>query len=141
MINLPAWRLTLVPPLYDTSSKSPIEMTAQVYSKMRELVEEFNKFSEDTTKALNEFEVGIISANEDFKKYVTCTMQEYIKSIDEKIKVIDANIEELSFKYENDVKEATKELLNKALSEGTLTIAEVYNEETEALNFIVTGVV
>lgn len=85
MINLPKWNLTLCPPLYDTASKSPIEMTAQVYGKMRELVEEYNKFSSELEKAFEDYTYNTTSNMEEFKNNITCIMQSYIESVDSKL--------------------------------------------------------
>lgn len=83
--NLPEWKLTLCTPLYDTASKSPIEMTAQVYGKMRELVNSYNEFASGMSKAISDH---IVKTNEDmteFEKTITCLMSEHIKAVDTKI--------------------------------------------------------
>lgn len=135
MINLPKWSLTLVPPLYDTSSKSPIEMTAQVYGKMREFVDEYNRFTEDIQKAITDFEVGIISSEEEFKKYITCTMQEYINSLDEKVTIVDRWFND----FDGEMNNIITEKMNEALANGNLTITETYDSETESLKFVIGG--
>lgn len=139
MINLPEWKLTLCPPLYDTFSKSPTEQTAQVYAKMRELVEAFNTFSEEFNKALNEHINKTQGDISEFKVEVTSIMNEYIKSVDNEISLMHQHLDELLKNYERDVEAQTRAIIQEALNEGILTITEVYDEETEALNFIIGG--
>ena len=141
MINLPAWKLTLSPPLYDTSSKSPIEMTAHVYAKMRELVEDYNRFSEELTKAINEYEANVNGDISRFKDEVTTIMNEYVKSIDNEVTLIHNHLHTLEENYEKDVVEQTRKIIEERLNEGSLTITEVYNEETESLNFVLGGTI
>lgn len=93
MINLPEWKLTLCEPLYDTSSKSPIEMTAQVYGKMREVVNAHNEFTKKLSEILSthiEKTNGDIS---EFETKVTCIANEYIESIDTKFVLMQQSIE------------------------------------------------
>ena len=109
MINLPEWKLTLCPPLYDTSSKSPTEMTAQVYAKTRELVTTFNEFSEGMNKAFQSFTEANIKDVQEFEEKITCLMNEYIESIDTKIhelnESISKRIEEGFIKYNEENEE------------------------------------
>ena len=93
MINLPKWALTLCPPLYDTSSLSPIEQTAQVYSKMRELIENYNKFVDEISKTINTFENDVNGDIKEFTCAITGIMQKYIETIDAKMNEQDSNIE------------------------------------------------
>jgi hypothetical protein len=133
MINLPQWKLTLCDPLYDTTSVSPTEMTAQVYAKTREVVEEFNKFSSEMEKAINKHIVDTTIDIQEFEKSITKIMNDYIKSIDIKIPMI---IETVEGKILEAV-ELAKPTLIKALQE---EIAEAvdksllsYDEENEEI--------
>jgi hypothetical protein len=128
MINLPAWKLTLCAPLYDTSSTSPIEQTAQVYAKMRELVEEFNKLSENLSKSLEDYIVKDIRDMEEFKEYINCIMQEYIESVDQKLTDLDIEF-----------KSVIAEVVNGAITNETIKVEEVYDEQTEGLVLKLTG--
>ena len=112
VINLPEWKLTLCPPLYDTSSRSPIEQTAQVYAKMRELVEAYNQFATDVTKVLSDYIANTNGDIDEFKKLITCMLQEHINAVDIKI------AEEF---------EAIKEYIVKTIDESLIR----YNEENE----------
>lgn len=93
MINLPKWALTLCPPLYDTSSLSPIEQTAQVYSKMRELIENYNKFVDEVSSAIDKLEVDTHTDIKEFKCVITELVQKYIETIDMKMSEQDLRIE------------------------------------------------
>ena len=133
MINLPEWKLTLCPPLYDTSSKSQIEQTAQVYAKMRELIEAYNQFTADMLKAMNDFITSSIQGNEEFEKCINKTMQDYIESIDTKI---DLAVNEMLEKYKQEVKDVAEEAVTEVLNSGEVTLTEHYDEATESLYFV-----
>ena len=130
MINLPEWKLTLCPPLYDTSSKSPI------YAKMRELVEAFNTFAQDLSEQLSNHTVGSIQGMHTFKADINRIMSEYITSIDCKVSII----EELFRNYEKDVEERLMRIVEEKFNDGSITIKEVFDENTESMHFVLGGV-
>lgn len=102
MINLPQWKLTLTDPLYDTSSTSPIEMTGQVYAKVREVVEEFNRFSAQMEKTINDHIVKGVDGMQEFEKSITKIMNDYIRSIDSKISVLTENNSVIGYNEPNE---------------------------------------
>lgn len=122
MINLPEWRLTLCAPLYDTVSKSPIEMTAQVYAKMRELVNAYNDFTSELTKALTDFTYKTTEDITEFENRITCLMQEHMEAVDSKINQCISIIDE-------EVEKSVKSKIEEMLSQGVIT----YNEASEEL--------
>ncbi len=118
MINLPRWELTLCPPLYDTASRSPIEQTAQVYAKCRELVEAYNQLAQELSTAINQH---IVNSNEDlteFEQNITCLMQNYIESIDTKF---------------NELSEEIKSQINTYVDEAVAKGIIAYNEASEEI--------
>lgn len=133
MINLPQWKLTLCDPLYDTSSVSPIEMTAQVYAKTRELVEEFNKFSSDMEKTINVHIVDTTADIQEFEKSITKIMNEYIKSIDNKIPIIIESVEGKILEAVEVAKPTLIESLREEINEAVSTAFITYNEENEEI--------
>ena len=53
--NLPNWGIPNIhPAFFDVESATAIEMVAKLYSKMKELVEEYNKFEKDTAEKVDE---------------------------------------------------------------------------------------
>ena len=82
---LPKWILTNpAPALYDAESGTAIEMVAKVYGAMNTLISEFNKMVDDVNSQIikhkNSTEIDIDS----FKTCVTSTIENYIKSIENK---------------------------------------------------------
>lgn len=137
---LPHWKLTdNFPAFYDTESGSAIEQTAKVYGAMRTLIEEYNKFADNLNKALESFELETKEDQECFKKCVTELIENYIKSIDIKIDKQDLKIDDAISQALSDVVSTTTELVNRAISDGMITIVETYDPESESLNMTTTG--
>lgn len=105
MINLPQWKLTLCPPLYDTASVSPTEQTAQVYGKMRELIEDYNSFTAEVSNTLNEYINKTNGDIDEFKKCITALTAEFIKSVDVKLVEMKAELTNLIIDYNENAEE------------------------------------
>jgi hypothetical protein len=113
MINLPEWKLTLSAPLYDTSSVSPTEQTAQVYSKMRELVEEFNKFTASLSEEIRTLESETIGSIDTYKQDINKIVHNAICNFDNKIldlmnnidKVVAEEVRKMAITYNPDTEE------------------------------------
>lgn len=148
---LPHWVLTdLNPAFYDTESGSAIQQTAKVYAAMNELIKEYNGFVDEINKRITEFENGIIKSESDFKNCIIKTANNYINSLDIKIDKQNLTISEAIARQDNTIAEAvaymkdnitatTTNIVNAAISAGTITITETYDETTESLNIIVSG--
>lgn len=158
---LPYWVLTdLQPAFYDSESGTVLQQMTRVYGKIQELLDGYNQFVKDVNTYITEFEDGIISDFECFKKCIIQTMNNYIETIDTKINLQDLNIEN-KFEVQNDlinnkfdeqdskIDEAieymknniiatTTEIINQAIQNGDLNIGISYDAPTEALNIIVT---
>lgn len=127
MINLPEWKLTLTAPLYDTSSLSPIEQTAQVYSKMRELIAEFNTFTASITEEINRFETQTIGSIDTYKQEINLIVHNAICNFDEKITKMMNDIDEAV------LAEIEKMNINEIVAEEVKKLSFTYNPETEEL--------
>ena len=100
--KLPYWVLTdKTPAFYDSESKTTIEMTAKVYAKMQELVDDYNKFIDDINKHIEDYETGVNQDLECFKTNITKTCHDYISMMDSKITSQDKIIDE-AVKYMKD---------------------------------------
>ena len=123
---LPNWALTVNRPMrYDAESATPLQQTARVYAAMNELIEEYNKFSEEASKRISEFENKEGGARKEFEERITKIMREFTCSIKQYV--------------ENNLEQTSKDILNDALQAGTITIEEVYDEEKESLSFVIGG--
>lgn len=123
---LPKWAIVNpFPAIHDFESLTVIDQTARIYGAMNALIEEYNKFADTVNGQLSTFTETEQKAREEFETQITKIMREFICSMEQHLKV---NLED-----------TTRELLNEAISAGTMKIAEVYDEATESLNFVLGG--
>ena len=125
MILLPKWVLPpSLPSVYESESATALEMVAKVYGAMNTLIEEYNKFAAKTEKTVSEHNESETNAREEFEFEITKLMTEFTACMEAYLKT--------------NLKETAETLINEAIAAGTLTVAEVYDPESESLN-IVTG--
>lgn len=133
MQRLPIWVLNhRYPSVFDSESKTCIEQTARVYGAMQDLIDEYNKFAEETNKTLEAFEKEMREDNTEFKEKIVCLMENYIKSIDQ-------TVNNAVMYMKTNLPVTLAELLNKGIKDGTLTVGTAYDEVTESLNLIIEG--
>ena len=130
---LPHWCITdKFPAIYDTESATSIEQTAKVYGAMQTLIKEYNLFVDELNKQIEEFETSTTQDIACFKSCITNTISNYIQSVD--MRLDNAEV----FMKEN-LDDVAQKLISEAIRLGKITIIEVYNEETESLNLIISG--
>lgn len=90
---LPHWCFTAtLPAFYDTESGTAIEQTARLHGVVESLINDYNKYVDEINKTINEF---IESSDKDFECFTNKIIKichDYIKMIDEKIKMQDSVI-------------------------------------------------
>lgn len=93
VIVLPRWVLPdTLPSVYDTTSGTCIEMTAKVYGATRELQINYNSFIEEVETKINEYLNEHSIDYESFTKSINKIVHNYIKMLDEKVKLQDLKI-------------------------------------------------
>lgn len=149
---LPKWVLPGTrPSVYDTESGSALEMVAKVYGAMRTLQETYNEFADEVNKTILEFMDSTTKDQECFKANLTEIMHNYIRKIDEKIKMQDlvinkhneAMVDAINYMKENIVETTTRiiesgevdDYLYQVL-ENVTNIRLEYNSETEELTLV-----
>ena len=96
--KLPDWCYSNTHPAFkDTESLTSVNMVAKLYSKMQDLINDYNKLSDEVTSRMDGFEDNIIEETSEFEREITKLMHDYIAMLDEKIKVQDKRIDELDF--------------------------------------------
>ena len=141
--KLPHWVLTdSQPAFYDTESGTTIQQTARVYAKVQELTTTYNEFIARINQYISDFENGIIESFESFKNCVIETMNEYIRSIDQKIISQNTEIAEAIKYMKDNLEQSVNDLFFEAVRDGTIvaTLREEYNPETESLTFTILAV-
>ena len=93
VIVLPRWILPdTLPSVYDTESGTCIEMTAKVYGATRELQEKYNSFIEEIETKINEYLEQRTIDYDTFTADINKIVHNYIKMLDEKVKLQDLKI-------------------------------------------------
>ena len=134
--HLPHWVLTdLQPAFYDVESGTTLQQTAKMYGKMQELIDLYNEFVTKVNKYIKDFEDGIIEDFEEFKNCIIVTMNQYIETIDTKINLQDAKIEDAVNYMKNTIIQTATDLFEQALISGTIraNLVNTYNSQTEEL--------
>ena len=122
---------------YDSDSVSLLELSSKLHASMNEIIDDYNKFVESTSKSVNDFEREHLEKQEVFIVALRQEFQDFIDTINLKVQQQDDDIEKI-------VKNITSEVLksvNEAVSSGKLTIKEVLDESTETLRFELKGVI
>lgn len=126
MKKLPFWRLTEGLPAYkDAESSTALEQTYKVYKAMNELVDEYNKFSANLEKHMNDYINSTTKDLEAFKIGLRQEFQDFIDVVDVKIDAMETTIlaectEEMNRYVQNEIKQMIHDL-------GQQEIDEIYD--------------
>lgn len=119
---LPKWALlNKLPAYYDWESLTAVDQTAKLYGTIQGLIEDYNKFADETNKAIQEFVTGINSDQECFEKKITKIVHDYIITIDAKIAHQDRVIEESIEYIKSNIGETVVSVINEMKESGELT--------------------
>lgn len=139
ILQLPHWQLTNpTPSFYDVESGTFIEMISKVYGKTNELVIDYNNFTDNVSKIINDFVASEEKDNEAFQVGLRQEFQNFINVIDLKVLSIDKEVNDLVKNLRNDVMNEMRAEIEKALENQNLTVTHIYNEETEELTTVYT---
>ena len=125
---LPHWALTdLQPAFYDVESVTAIEMVAKVYSKIEELINDYNSYVDEINKTISDFQNGIITDFNEFKDCITRIMNDYIETIDTKINLQDLKIENKFTEQDQVIENAVNYMKNNLIA----TVTNLYEQGFE----------
>lgn len=132
--HLPHWVLTdLQPAFYDVESGTSLQQTAKMYGKVQELIDLYNEFVTKVNKYIKDFEDGIIVDFEEFRNCIIKVMNDYIETIDTKINLQDAKINDAIEYMKDNIISTVTTLFNDAILNGDIIVNVVYNSETEEI--------
>ena len=121
MQTLPKWIIANpFPALHDFESLTVLEQTARIYGAMNQMIDEWNKMVEQ----ISAFEKSETESREEYEMKLTKVIREFICNWDQK---------------SSDLVLFAETLINEAIRDGKLKIAEVYDPETESLNTVIGG--
>ena len=124
---------------YDIESLTLTEMTARIYSKMNELIEDYNKFVDNTNKTIDDFIKGEIENREVFEVAIRQEFQDFIDVVDLKIQEQDTKIDDAVAYMKTNLMNSALTIIEQALANKDIIITTNYDEENEALNFVYTN--
>lgn len=136
---LPYWCITDIgPAFYDTSSATCIEQTGKVYSAMRELQIDYNKFVEEVNTCITEFINEVNTDQEEFENRINKIMHDYIMKIDSKIKMQDLTIANAVQYMKDNLRESLNSMLQemKELGEFDDAVLKALTDITTSINEI-----
>lgn len=135
--NLPKWHIAdSNPAFYEYESATAIEMVAKLYAKVKELIESQNTFTDEMTKAFEDFKQAV---NDNFNVFSTELRQEFqdfIDVVELKIKEQDVKIDDAVNYMKTNIYATTQNIVMDALANETIKARFNYDEETEALNLV-----
>lgn len=118
---LPNWCLTgSKPAFYDTESATAVEQTAKLYGVIQELINDYNKFTEEINTSITEF---IESTNQDqecFKKHIDKIVHDYIAMLDDKVKLQDKKLNEAIEYMTTNIQSAVRTLMDEMIASGEI---------------------
>lgn len=86
ILQLPRWVLTDVhPAFHDSESMTVLEQTSRLYGKMKELIDSYNAWVEETNRLIVEYKNEEDMQDDEFENRIIETMNNYIASVDEKL--------------------------------------------------------
>ena len=140
MFQLPRWVLTnRHPAFHDTESVTAIDMVAKLYGAMQTMIDEYNKFADDTEKKINDFMSDANSDREVFETAMRQEFQDFIDVVELKLQEQDLEIANAKKYMEENIKTTTQNVVNDAIKNGSIVVSEVYNPDTESLDLLVNG--
>lgn len=141
MINqLPNWCLTNEnPSFYETESATAIEMVAKLYAKVQELIKEHNTFTDEMTKAFEEFKKAVNDNFNVFSVELRQEFQDFIDVIELKVKGNDEKINDAIDYMKLNIDQTTADIINLKIQNGEINVGLQYSEETKGLYLLLEG--
>ena len=138
--NLPKWNIAdSNPAFYEYESATAIEMVAKLYAKVKELIESHNTFTDEMTKAFEEFKQAVNDNFELFSTELRQEFQDFIDVVELKIKDQDAKIDDAVDYMKNKIVSTTQNIVINALANGNIYAKLNYDTENEALELVLAG--
>lgn len=124
------------PAFNDHESLTAIEMIAKFYGKLNELIEEYNSFSESTTKYIESFTNGTNENMDEFKIAMMQKFQDFISIVELQIKSLDGKLTKYEKSLTGEIIETATSLLNELINGGKITLEPqtTYNATYETLD-------
>lgn len=129
MIKLmPKWVLTNIhPAFYDSENGTILEQTAALYGKVNELIEDYNKLTEEVNKTITDYIESDKKETEEFEKCLISLVNNYIKTLDMKIEGYEVLINSQNEKIK-DQNEELQSFINDIKSDVTASIKSILDE-------------
>lgn len=123
------------PTFYDTDKVTAIEASAKLHGKLNEIVEDYNKFVDETNKTIVDFVESTEQDLEVFEVALRQEFQDFIDTVNLKLLVGEGDLTD----FEDLINRKCKEYLTAAIATNAIKVEAVYNEETESLDYRLTG--
>lgn len=142
---LPKWVLNSNnPAFYDTESATAIEMVAKLYGSMNTLIDDYNKFVDNTNQIITDFNESTTKDIKLFKVAMRQEFQDFINVVELKLQSQDKHITEQDAIMANAVdymKNNLSSTLAEIIKNKDVEVTMKYDEENEALSLVIAEVV
>lgn len=131
--QIPNWVYTgSLPAFYDTESGTAIEQTARLHGAVKNLIDDWEKYTKELTDTLNSFEKEITDKENCFEENMVNIIHNYIHQIDEKIAAQNRIVEDVK----GNMIEVATGIVDEMFANGEVVITTNYNEQTESLDLV-----
>ena len=138
--NINHWILNRVNPTFnDKESLSLMDLVGRLTTKMNELIDSYNKFTEVTKKYDDEFKEGILTSNEVFRVETNTIIKDFTEVTTLRLDNQDAKIDETVAYMKDNLAESTEKAIIEILNENKISVDFKYNEDTEELTLVLGG--
>ena len=127
------------PAFYDVESTTVLQLVDKLYAYCQNLIDNYNAFATDIRNELTTFEKTNNKEFCDFKKCIMDLQSNFIESVDTKIDLQNAKIDDAITYMKDNIVETITELINQAIEEGTIQYTINYDPETEEITLPMTG--
>lgn len=121
---------------YDIESLTLTEMSSRLHGKMNELIEDYNKFVDNTNKIVDDFKSGVIEDLEAYETAMRQEFQDFIDVVNLKVMEQDNKIDDAVSYMKTNLISSALAVIEQALSNKGIAISTTYDEENEALSFV-----
>lgn len=124
------------PSFYDSDSLTVLELSANLHGKVNELINDYNKFVDNTNKIIADFMNGEVEKREIFETALRQEFQDFIDIINLKIIEQDTKIDNAVKYMKTNLMDSALAIIEAALANEGIELSTNYDENTQALEFV-----
>lgn len=133
--KLPHWVISnRNPSFYETEGGTVLEQTGIMYKKVQELIDAYNKFTDDINEKIDEFIANTIADQEAFEIAINQIVHDFTTLVETELKSQDTEIKNAIDYMKTHIDNSVNDILLNLFETKQLTLDFEYNTETESLD-------